>query len=79
MYSITAYARPLFFDLIDNVLLDVRPTLKNHPDALRVAFFALVCLVYNFLKSAPPDFKKVIPTLKTPKYAVSAQVVHLNA
>ena len=26
--SITAYARPLFFDLIDNILLDVRPTLK---------------------------------------------------
>lgn len=36
-------------------------------------------IIYNFLKSTPPDFKKVIPTLKTPKYAVSAQVVHLNA
>lgn len=36
-------------------------------------------LYTTFLKLAPPDFKKVIPTLKTPKYAVSAQVVHLNA
>lgn len=34
--SITAYARPLFFDLIDNVLLDVRPTLKNGEDALNI-------------------------------------------
>lgn len=39
----------------------------------------MVLFIYNFLKSAPPDFKKVIPTLKPPKYAVSAQVVHLNA
>lgn len=34
--GITAYARPLFFDLIDNVLLDVRPTLKNGEDALNI-------------------------------------------
>ncbi|MDC0802697.1 phage tail protein [Clostridium paraputrificum] len=34
--SIIAYARPLFFDLIDNVLLDVRPTLKNGEDALNI-------------------------------------------
>lgn len=34
--SITAYARPLFFDLIDNVLLDVRPTLKNGEEALNI-------------------------------------------
>lgn len=26
LYSITAYARPIFYDLIDKVLLDVRPT-----------------------------------------------------
>lgn len=36
MYSITAYARPLFFDLIDNVLLDIRPTLKNGEEALNI-------------------------------------------
>ena len=36
LYSITAYARPLFFDLIDNVLLDVRPTLKNGEEALNI-------------------------------------------
>ena len=36
LYSITAYARPLFFDLIDNVLLDVRPTLKNGKEALNI-------------------------------------------
>lgn len=34
--SITAYARPLFFDLIDNILLDVRPTLKNGEEALNI-------------------------------------------
>ena len=34
--SIIAYARPLFFDLIDNVLLDVRPTLKNGEEALNI-------------------------------------------
>ena len=36
LYSITAYARPLFFDLIDNILLDVRPTLKNGEEALNI-------------------------------------------
>lgn len=36
LYSVTAYARPLFFDLIDNVLLDVRPTLKNGEEALNI-------------------------------------------
>lgn len=36
LYSITAYARPLFFDLIDNVLLDVRPTLKNGEETLNI-------------------------------------------
>lgn len=36
LYSITAYARPLFFDLIDNVLLDIRPTLKNGEEALNI-------------------------------------------
>lgn len=36
LYSITAYARPLFFDLIDNVLLDVRPTLKDAEEALNI-------------------------------------------
>ena len=36
LYSITAYARPLFFDLIDNVLLDVRPTLKDGEEALNI-------------------------------------------
>ena len=36
LYSVTAYARPLFFDLIDNILLDVRPTLKNGEEALNI-------------------------------------------
>ena len=36
LYSITAYARSLFFDLIDNILLDVRPTLKNGEEALNI-------------------------------------------
>lgn len=36
LYSVTAYARPLFFDLIDNVLLDVRPTLKDGEEALNI-------------------------------------------
>ncbi|NWK10400.1 phage tail protein [Clostridium cadaveris] len=36
LYSITAYARPIFFDLIDNILLDVRPTLKTAQEALDI-------------------------------------------
>ena len=36
LYSITAYARPLFFDLIDDVLLDVRPTNKTGQEALDI-------------------------------------------
>ena len=32
--SITAYARPIFFDLIDTILLDVRPTNKTGQQAL---------------------------------------------
>lgn len=36
LYSVTAYARPLFFDLIDNVLLDVRPTNKTAQEALNI-------------------------------------------
>ena len=31
---ITAYARPIFFDLIDTILLDVRPTNKTGQQAL---------------------------------------------
>ncbi|MFR1707653.1 MAG: phage tail spike protein [Clostridium sp.] len=34
--SITAYARPLFYDLIDTVLLDVRPTNSNGQQALSI-------------------------------------------
>lgn len=34
--SVIAYARPLFFDLIDNVLLDVRPTNKSAQEALNI-------------------------------------------
>lgn len=36
LYSVTAYARPLFLDLIDNILLDVRPTQKNGQEALNI-------------------------------------------
>lgn len=36
LYSVTAYARPLFYDLLDKVLLDVRPTLKNGQEALDI-------------------------------------------
>lgn len=34
--SVTAYARPIFYDLMDNILLDVRPTLKNGQEALDI-------------------------------------------
>lgn len=34
IYTITAYARPLFYDLIDKILLDVRPTNMTGQDAL---------------------------------------------
>jgi len=36
LYNVTAYARPLFFDLIDKVLLDVRPTNKLGQEALNL-------------------------------------------
>lgn len=36
MYSVTAYARPIFYDLIDKVLLDVRPTNKIGQEALDI-------------------------------------------
>lgn len=36
LYSVTAYARPIFFDLIDKVLLDVRPTNKLGQEALNI-------------------------------------------
>lgn len=36
LYSVTAYARPIFFDLIDKVLLDVRPTSKTGEEALNI-------------------------------------------
>lgn len=36
LYSITAYARPIFYDLIDKVLLDVRPTNKIGKEALDI-------------------------------------------
>lgn len=36
LYNVTAYARPLFFDLIDKVLLDVRPTNKLGQEALSI-------------------------------------------
>ncbi|MGG7057616.1 phage tail spike protein [Clostridium tertium] len=36
LYSVTAYARPLFYDLIDKVLLDVRPTNKLGQEALNI-------------------------------------------
>ena len=36
LYSITAYARPLFFDLIDKIILDVRPTNKIGQEALNI-------------------------------------------
>lgn len=36
LYSVTAYARPIFFDLIDKVLLDVRPTDKTGEEALNI-------------------------------------------
>lgn len=34
LYSVTAYARPIFYDLIDKILLDVRPTNMTGQDAL---------------------------------------------
>lgn len=36
LYSITAYARPIFYDLIDKVLLDVRPTNKTGEEVLNI-------------------------------------------
>lgn len=36
LYSVTAYARPIFYDLIDKVLLDVRPTNKLGQEALNI-------------------------------------------
>lgn len=36
LYSVTAYARPIFYDLIDKVLLDVRPTNKTGQEALNI-------------------------------------------
>ena len=36
LYSVTAYARPIFYDLIDKVLLDVRPTNKIGQEALNI-------------------------------------------
>lgn len=36
LYSVTAYARPIFYDLIDKVLIDVRPTLKSGEEALNI-------------------------------------------
>lgn len=36
LYNVTAYARPLFYDLIDEVLLDVRPTNKLGQEALNI-------------------------------------------
>lgn len=36
LYKVTAYARPLFYDLIDQVLLDVRPTNKLGQEALNI-------------------------------------------
>ena len=36
LYSVTAYARPIFYDLADKVLLDVRPTDKIAEEALNI-------------------------------------------
>ncbi|MGN0027215.1 MAG: endopeptidase, partial [Clostridium sp.] len=36
LYNITAYARPPFYDLIDTILLDVRPTDKNGQEAMDI-------------------------------------------
>lgn len=36
LYLITAYARPLFYDLVDSVLLDTRPTNKSGQEALDI-------------------------------------------
>lgn len=36
LYSVTAYAKPIFYDLIDKVLLDVRPTNKLGKEALNI-------------------------------------------
>ena len=36
LYSVTAFARPIFYDLVDKVLLDVRPTDKNGEEALNI-------------------------------------------
>lgn len=36
LYSVIAYARPIFYDLIDKVLIDVRPTNKTGEEALNI-------------------------------------------
>ena len=36
LYSVTAYARPLFYDLLDKILLDLRPTKKLGQEALNI-------------------------------------------
>ena len=36
LYSVTAYARPIFYDLADKVLLDVRPTNKLGQEVLNI-------------------------------------------
>ena len=36
VYSVTAYARPIFYDLADKVLLDVRPTIRTGQEALNI-------------------------------------------
>lgn len=36
LYSVTAYARPIFYDLADKVLIDVRPTNKLGEEALNI-------------------------------------------
>lgn len=36
LYNVTAYARPIFYDLIDKVLLDVRPKNKLGQEALNI-------------------------------------------
>ena len=36
LYNVTAYARPIFYDLIDKVLIDVRPTDKTGEEALNI-------------------------------------------
>lgn len=36
LYKVAAYARPIFYDLIDHILLDVRPTDKTGQEALDI-------------------------------------------